>query len=126
MTAFTDVLAAHRFREQDHGTIAYRAHCYCGWWEHTNGKREIDVHAAHVEEVLGAADLTVVELPKPDEDTGVFDAGCGAIAHAAGGDVRIHSLGDTQVYRSPRMARVMAAALLATARSVATSPKAGE
>lgn len=86
-----------------------------------------EAHERHVAAVIASADdLAVIELPKPepDVDRPTFDAGCGAIVHAEPeGDVRLHSVAWIAgryggVFRSPRTAVQLAAAILAAARAV--------
>ena len=66
----------------------------------------------------------LVDLPKPDPDIGpYFDAGNGAIAHADGERVRLHSVAWTEgrhggTWFTPAQARSTAAALLAAADEV--------
>lgn len=76
-------------------------------------------HLADV--LLSLEGVAIVALPEPDPDVGnYFNAGCGAITHPSGGDVRLHSVAWEPgirggVYRSPTKARELAAALLAAA-----------
>ncbi|KXO90929.1 Uncharacterised protein (plasmid) [Tsukamurella tyrosinosolvens] len=114
--------------------------CTCGWmgtespnwdaqeWADMDAPeyRTYRLWAEHLAAVIdGAGDIAVIELPKPepDVDRPTFDAGCGAIAHAEpDGDVRLHSVAWIAgryggMFRSPRAAVHLAAALLAAAKA---------
>lgn len=72
---------------------------------------------------LKGAGFVVIALPEPDADIGpYFDAGNGAIAHADGERVRLHSFARTEgrhggTWFTPAQARSTAAALLAAAEA---------
>ena len=117
MSAFTDVHAEHAV-----AVVTALGGVVCGCTQRFGDRH---AHAAHVEVELAKAGIAITQLPEPDEDTGAFDAGCGAITHAVNGDVRLHSASYVSgryggIYRSPAKARELAAALLAAAASIPT------
>lgn len=63
-----EVIAAHRYRPQDHCTIAYRAHCVCGWTQDLAGtnKTEIALHSAHVLGALRDESYKVIDMRDGD------------------------------------------------------------
>ena len=119
----TDILTKHRYREQDHSTIAYRSHCCCGWWEHTNGKREIDVHAAHVVEEMAAANIVAIELPEADT-LGCWEAGTDTVFRDGDEISAVVSSASEAQLVYPTDPAALAAALLAAA--VRPTPTPGE
>lgn len=60
-----EVIASHRYRPQDHCTIAYRSHCVCGWVRDLAGtsRTEVALHSEHVISALEAESLAVIEMP---------------------------------------------------------------
>lgn len=112
----TTTLAAHIWRDQDHGTIAGIAYCCCGWTKDNAGDRNGQrlAHARHVLSVLSATHA-IIELPEPQGDDGVNVAWEHASMWHGQNVVTAHVPSGIRDM-TPENARAVAADLLAAAR----------
>jgi hypothetical protein len=112
------VLAAHQQRFDPRASF-WEVSCTCGEWKAEANDlhaSKVQLHAEHQLAALKASGYEVVKLPEPMcPGRPEIAAGNGAITSHDGHDVLIAFPGEAHRWRSPRMARVLAGSILASA-----------